>query len=116
MAYPFGDTYRLTIWFMKLQTKIQVDASMSNDKAVVERIVEENVSTKLDKYLRKFEGLDKEGLIEFKVEKNKKDLFNATLNVSIDGNSFRYAREDYKNLDDLINHLFDHLKESLSEK
>jgi hypothetical protein len=51
-----------------------------------------------------------------KVEKNKKDLFNAILNVNLDGNTFRYSREDYKNLDDVVNHLFDHLKEELSSK
>jgi len=34
---------------------------------------------------------------------------------NLDGNSFRYEREDYKNLDDLINHLFDHFKETLSK-
>ena len=43
-------------------------------------------------------------------------MFDATLQVNLDGDSFRYSREDYKNLDDLINHLFDHLKEKLSSK
>jgi hypothetical protein len=38
------------------------------------------------------------------------------MNVVIDGESFRYKREDYKKLDDLINNLFEHLKESLSNK
>jgi hypothetical protein len=36
--------------------------------------------------------------------------------VNLDGKSYRYEREDYKKLDDLINHFFDHLKEELSKK
>jgi hypothetical protein len=42
-------------------------------------------------------------------------LFNAKLQIALDGNHFRYEREDYKNLDDLVNHLFDHFKEELSK-
>jgi hypothetical protein len=36
--------------------------------------------------------------------------------INLDGKSYRYERADYKKLDDLINHLFDHLKEELSKK
>ena len=99
---------------MKLQVKVHVNNDTS--KEVVERLVNENLKNKLDNYLKKFEGQNKEGTIELKVEKNKKDLFNAILNVNLDGNTFRYSREDYKNLDDVVNHLFDHLKEELSSK
>jgi len=99
---------------MKLQVKVNVNNDTS--KEVVERLVNENLKNKLDNYLKKFEGQNKEWTIEMKIEKNKKDLFNAILNVNLDGNTFRYSREDYKNLDDVINHLFDHLKEELSSK
>jgi hypothetical protein len=34
----------------------------------------------------------------------------------LDWDTFRYERADYKNLDDLINNLFDHFKEELSDK
>jgi hypothetical protein len=50
------------------------------------------------------------------IEKNKKWLFNWKLKIKVDWKSFIYEREDYKNLDDLINHLFDHFKEELSNK
>jgi hypothetical protein len=33
----------------------------------------------------------------------------------LDGQAYRFEREDYKNLDDLVNHLFDHFKEALSK-
>jgi hypothetical protein len=51
-----------------------------------------------------------------KIDKNKKGLFDGILQINIDGKSFRYSREDYKNLDDLVNNLFDHFKQELSDK
>ena len=100
---------------MNLQVKIHVNAEEA--KEVVERLVSENLENKLDNYLKKFESKnDAEGTLELKVEKNKKDRFDAILQANFDGQSFRYEREDYKNLDDVVNHLFDHLKEELSNK
>ncbi|MDD5377316.1 MAG: hypothetical protein PHH16_04355 [Candidatus Gracilibacteria bacterium] len=99
---------------MKLEKKIQLK-NMEQDREVTERLVEENLSGKLDKYLQKLDGDDVEGEVALVLEKNKTDRFNGTLNVLVDGKTFYYAREDYKNLADLINHLFDHLKEDLGK-
>lgn len=99
---------------MEIQVKIHVNAEEA--KEVTERLVKHNLENKLDNYLKKFDKSDAEGLIEVKVEKNKKELFNGVVSASLDGQSFRYEREDYKNLDDLVNHLFDHFKEELSSK
>ena len=52
--------------------------------------------------------------IEVKIDKNKKELFDWVIQANLDGKLFRYERDDYKNLDDLINNLFDHFKEELS--
>ncbi len=91
--------------------------NLDGDKDVVERLVQENLSWKLDNYTRKFIGKkDIEWELNISLEKNKKDLFNGTLHIIIDGKTFRYEREDYKKLDDLINNLFEHFKESLSSK
>ena len=100
---------------MKLERKIQLK-NIKHDKEVVDRLVDENLSGKLDKYLQKMDGDNVEGEISLVLEGNKIGRFNGTLNVRIDGKSFHYAREDYKKLDDLINHLFDHLKEDLGDK
>jgi hypothetical protein len=51
-----------------------------------------------------------------KLEKNKKDLFNGKLIANLDRDEFIFEREDYENLDDLVNNLFKHLKEELSSK
>ena len=67
-------------------------------------------------YLRKFDGKDDaEGRIELFVSANASHRFDAKLVVNLDGESFRFEREDYHKLDDLINHLFKHLKEALSD-
>ena len=97
---------------MNLVKKIQLK-NLEFDKEVVERLVEENLSGKLDKYLSKLDGEDVDGEVSLVLEGNKIGHFNGTLNVSIDGKTFHYAREDFKKLDDLINHLFDHLKEDI---
>ena len=86
-------------------------------KDVVERLVKENLEHKVSAYLKKYEDKkDAEGVIELTVEKNKKDLFNAKLIANLDADQFVFEREDYENLDDLVNNLFKHLKEELSAK
>lgn len=100
---------------MELQRKINLK-NMDNDKDVVERLVEENLWWKLDNYLQKFNKEDITWELIFNLEKNKKDLFNWVLQLDIDWKIYRYEREDYKSLADLINHLFDKFKEELSKK
>ena len=98
---------------MKLQTIIH---ATENTKPVVERLVNENLDKKLNTYLKQFEKEDVEWIIDFSIDENKKWLFNWVLQIKIDWKSFRYEREDYKNLEDLVNNLFDHFKEDLSKK
>jgi len=100
---------------MNLQIKIHAGTEITESKEVIERIVQENLSNKLDQYLNKFHKEDAEGTLELKVDKNKKGLFDASLHANFDGESHHFSREDYKNMDDLVNHLFDHLKEGLSK-
>lgn len=99
---------------MELKTIIHTNDA-EHIKAVLERLVESNVSSKLSWYLDKFDKTDAIGEIEVRVDKNKKELFDGKIQASLDGKSFRFEREDYKNLDDLVNHLFDHFKQALSD-
>ncbi len=100
---------------MKLVVNIHSGKDLNGSKEVVERLTQKNVSTKLDHYLKKFAKPDAEWVIDVKCDKNKKGLFDGTLQAVFDGHSFRVHREDYTKLDDLVNHLFDHLKEDLSK-
>jgi len=101
---------------MEIQIKIHIGNELTDSKEVVERLVWENLNNKLDQYLNKFDKEDSEGTIEITVDKNKKNLFDGKVQANLDGSSYRFEREDYKNLDDLINHLFDHFKEALSKE
>ena len=100
-----------------MEIKVIMHVNAEEAKEATERLVKENLEKKLDNYLKKFEAKeDAEGTIEVKIDKNKKDRFDGIVQATLDGQSFRYSREDYKKLDDLINHLFDHFKEELSSK
>jgi len=100
---------------MELQIKLHVWNVLVESKEVIERLVNENLTNKLDSYIGKYEKEDAEGTIELHVDKNKKGLFDSKLQANLDCTHFRYEIEDYKKLDDLINHLFDHFKEELSK-
>ena len=102
---------------MELQVKIQLSDTIEHNKEVIDRLVKTNLDNKVSAYLKKYEGkADAQGSIELKLDKNKKDLFNAKLIANLDKDQFIYEREDYENLDDLVNNLFKHLKEELSSK
>lgn len=101
---------------MEIQIKIHIGNELTDSKEVVERLVWENLNNKLDQYLNKFDKKDSEGTIEITTDKNKKGLFDGKIQATLDGKAYRFEREDYKNLDDLINHLFDHFKEALSKE
>lgn len=100
---------------MELQVKIHIDKLLEESREVIDRLVETNLNNKLDSYLKKFTKNDAEGTIEVSLEKNKKGEFNGKIQANLDGNSYRSEREDFKNLDDLINHLFDHVKVQLAD-
>lgn len=96
---------------LKIQTHSSVEA-----KQVVDRLTSENVENKIWSYLKKFDlHSDVEWLVDMKVKTTDK-WYNWVLQINIDWKLFRYEREDYKKLDDLVNHLFDHFKEELSSK
>lgn len=98
-----------------MELKIQIHAP-DEAKEVVQRLTSENLDKKLGSYLNKLDWEDVEWILDLKIDKNKKSLFDGILQINIDGKSFRYTREDFKNLDDLVNHLFDHFKEELAGK
>lgn len=99
---------------MQVQTIIHTN-DPEHLKDVLERLVELGISSKLSGYLDQFDKEDAEGIIDVTVDKNKKNLFDGKIQATLDGKSFRFEREDYKKMDDLVNHLFDHFKQALSD-
>ncbi len=99
---------------MLLQKKIHL-TKLDNDCEVVERLVDENIAGKLDSYLKKFKEGTKCSLV-VSISGTKKGTFNGSVQLDADGGVYRSERDDYKKLDDLVNHLFDHVKEQLSKR
>ena len=98
-----------------MDIKVLINVNSPETKEVTERLVKQNLENKLDSYLKKFtDKQEAEWTIEVKIEKSKKDTLNWIDHANLDWKTFRYERDDYKNLDDLLNHLFDHFKEELS--
>ncbi len=89
---------------------------LERDREVIDRLVDKNLTGKLDSYFKKYESGDKELGIKLMFDEQKDGKFNGALYADIDGKSYIYKRQNYKKLDDLVNGLFDHLKESLSHK
>ncbi len=102
---------------MELKIQIHLSETIEHNKEVIDRLVKANLDNKVSAYLKKYHNkIDAEGKIELKLDKNKKDLFNGKLIANLDSDQFIFEREDYENLDDLVNNLFKHLKEELSSK
>lgn len=101
---------------MELKIILQVWKELEESKEVVERLIDENLKNKLSHYLNKFDKTDAEWIIDLSVDKNTRWLFDGKLQANFDWKSYRSEREDFKKLDDLINHMFLHIKESLSKE
>lgn len=99
---------------MELQVVLHTGKEVSESKEVIERLVNENIENKLDSYIKKFDKEDSEWIIDIKIDKSEW-LFSGKIVANLDGNSYVFEREDYKNLDDLINNLFEKFKEKLSK-
>lgn len=96
---------------MKSPVLVRLSDNLLIDKVTIETIVEANLTGKLDRYVS-----GSEVTLELILAKNKTGRFNGTLRGKVGTQDAYYEREDYSKLDDLVNHLFDHLKESLSHK
>ena len=99
---------------MKLQ-KTTSYGKLEHDKAVIDRLIEKNITGKLDSYFKKYGG-DAEISLKMVLDEQKDNKFKGALYADIDGQSHVFKRANYKKLDDLVNGLFDHLKEALSHK
>lgn len=100
---------------MKLIKSISY-GKLERDKEVIDRLTEKNMSGKLDSYFKKYDNKDTEIELKLMLDEQKDGKFKGGLYATIDGKWHVFKRQNYKKLDDLVNGLFDHLKESLSHK
>lgn len=71
---------------------------------------------KLDRYIKKYmDPENPEAHLNVVIEKTDKG-YNGNFNFKLGSINIIYKRENFKNINDLINHFFDHAKEELSKK
>ncbi len=99
-----------------MNTQVIVHADeFGNERGFIDHEISKNLSGKLDAYIKKYEKPDAEGRLELTLGHTKNGEFSGKLSLSVDGKTFRAERNDYKKLDDLISHLFTHIKEQLAK-
>ncbi len=86
------------------------------DHEAIDRLVEANLSGKLDSYLKRYDRGDTEVRLSLMLEENKKGEFDGSVRIQAGSDDFASKREDFRSLEDLINHLFDHVKEQMAKK
>ena len=102
---------------MNLQVIYNISKDLEIEKESIQMIADENISKKMDSYLKKYDKKeDAKWSIKLTFDKNNKWTFSWKINAIFDGESYYFERDNYENLDDLVNHLFDLLKEKMSEK
>ncbi len=85
----------------------------------IKKLVEKNLTGKLDRYLKSIldNKEDAEIIIDISIKKNKQWKYEWSFRFDIDGKLIVYHNDvPFKNINDLVNHAFDHLKQSLSDK
>ena len=96
-------------------TEIILHASeFPNERDFIEWEINKNLRGKLDTYIDKHKKEDGKLRVEVTIVKWKKWI-NGKVHINISGKPFHAEREDFEKLDDLINHLFSHLKDQLAK-
>ncbi len=107
---------------MSLQERIKINYRFVDITPALEedikKLVEKNINQKLDRYLKKFLNKeDAEIKIDINISKNKQGKYEGSFRFDLDWQLFVYKNDvPFKNVIDLVNHAFDHLKEKLSKK
>ena len=97
---------------MNLQTILHADA-FENEKDFLKSEIEKNISGKLDAYIRPRLSENNDSVrIEAFFDRSKTG-FDGKLILTLPDTTLRASRENFSKLDDLVSHLFTHLKTQL---
>jgi hypothetical protein len=91
-------------------------ADIVNEREMIDTLVEKNLAGKLDAYIEKHQN-DNEDVsrLELWIDRNKSSRYDGKVTLSLGGHDWRSSRDDFEKMDDLVNHLFTHLKEQMSK-
>ena len=84
----------------------------------IKEIVQKNIDVKADSYLKSIyqNKPDTVVKIDYKLQKNKKNRYEASFRFFYDGKIFIYKNKTaFKYTTDLVNHAFDHFKRHISD-
>lgn len=85
-----------------------------NEREFLLAEIGKNLTGKLDVYLKKHVKEGDKIRVEVSITPDKKGK-NGKAELSFPGGAFRSARENFEKMDDLIHHLFSHLKDQLAK-
>lgn len=99
-----------------MNTEIIIHAAdYSVEKDSLKIYIEKNLAGKMDAYIKKYAKDDSVVRVELTVEKENDKQHTGKLAITLGNESYRSKRENFDNLADLVNHLFDHIKTQLSK-
>jgi len=91
----------------------------SDEEKFVWKLIDKNITIKSESFLNKIyiNKPNAEVIIDYKIQKNKKNRFEASFRFFYDGKSFIYKNKSaFKFIDDLVNHAFTHFTRHVAEK
>ncbi len=99
---------------MNTEIILHADA-FENEKSFLQTEIEKNLSGKLDTYIRSCVTEENDSVRLEAFFERAKTGFNGKLILSVPGNTYRSERENFEKLDDLVSHLFSHLKTQMAK-
>lgn len=98
-----------------MNTEIIIHAAeFPTELEYIQNEIDKALSGKLDVYIKKHIKEGDKIRVELSMTRSKKN-FSGKLEVLFPGGGFRSVREDFAKLDDLINHLFSHIKDQMAK-
>jgi len=97
---------------MNLEIILHADA-FENEKDFLEKEIRRNVEGKLDSYITSHLSPENDTVRVEAFFERAKDGFHGKVILTLPGTTVRASRENFEKLDDLVNHLFTHLKSQL---
>lgn len=88
-------------------------ADYTVERESIEIIIDNNLSGKLDSYLKKLHKSEEPIRVELTLKRETDGQAAGKLVITVDKKSYRSERENFDNLHDLVNHLFGHIKDQM---
>lgn len=99
-----------------MNTEIIIHATdYAVEKDSLKIYIEKNLAWKMDAYIKKYAKEDTWVRVELTVERENDKQHSWKIVITMDWETYRSKRENFDNLADLVNHLFDHVKIQLSK-